>query len=391
MAKIVKPLTAVKVRQAKISEKPYKLYDGDGLFLHVSPSGRKTFRFEYSINGRKTSVTIGQYPFVSLEQARKQRMEMRDGILKGNPPGKKVRAGTSFREVAQQWHEVKSHGWSDGHSKRLWRLLEVGIFPYIGHLPIYNIKPVMVLDALKLIQERGKIELAHRTKIACSQVFKFGIAAGLCETDPSQHLSAAMIPVRRKHFASVTSPDEVSDLLKMLWSYKGAFQTETALRIAPYLFVRPGELRKAQWADIDLGKAEWRYHVGKTDTDHIVPLSKQVVNLLSKLKNLTGRGRYVFASDLYANRPMSENTINAAMRRMGISADCMTAHGFRAMARTLLDEALGFRVDLIEHQLAHSVADPLGRAYNRTQFLKERHEMMQKWADYLDALRLRNE
>lgn len=387
MARIVKPLTAIKVRQSKPSDKSYKLYDGQGLYLHVQPSGLKTWRFEYAVDTRKTSISIGRFPEMTLEQARRKRRELQAGIDNGNLPGMKARPGTSFYEVAQQWHAVKSPGWSEGHARRLWRLLEVGIFPHIGKKPIDSIKPSAVLDALRLIQDRGRIELSHRTKIACSQVFRFGVAAGLCETDPSQFLSGAMVPVRRKHFSAVTDPADVADLLRMLWAYQGSFQVECALKLSPYLFVRPGELRQAQWADINLGSAEWRYHVGKTDIDHIVPLPRQAVELLSKLYDLTGRGRYVFASDMYADRPMSENTVNAAMRRLRIPAERMTAHGFRAMARTLLDEVLGFRVDLIEHQLAHSVADPLGRAYNRTQFLKERREMMQKWADYLDELR----
>ena len=314
MARIIRPLTAVKVRQSKPKEKLYKLYDGQGLYLQVMPSGLKTWRFEYTVNKKKTSYAIGRFPEMSLEQARKKRRALQDGLEQGNLPGMKARPGTSFFEVAQQWHAVKSVGWSDGHAKRLWRLLEVGIFPYIGHLPINSIKPTAVLDALRLIQDRGKIELAHRTKIACSQVFRFGIASGVCDTDPSQFLSGAMVPVRRRHFSAVTEPDDVADLLKMLWAYQGSFQVECALKVSPYLFVRPGELRQAQWADVNLGSAQWRYHVGRTDIDHVVPLPRQVVQILSKLYDLTGRGRYVFASDVYADRPMSENTVNAAMR-----------------------------------------------------------------------------
>lgn len=231
-ARIIRPLTAVKVRQSKPKEKLYKLYDGQGLYLQVMPSGLKTWRFEYTVNKKKTSYAIGRFPEMSLEQARKKRRALQDGLEQGDLPGMKARPGTSFFEVAQQWHAVKSVGWSDGHAKRLWRLLEVGIFPYIGHLPINSIKPTAVLDALRLIQDRGKIELAHRTKIACSQVFRFGIASGVCDTDPSQFLSGAMVPVRRRHFSAVTEPDDVSDLLKMLWAYQGSFQVECALNVS---------------------------------------------------------------------------------------------------------------------------------------------------------------
>ena len=218
-------------------------------------------------------------------------------------------------------------------------------------------------------------------------MFKFAIACGLAQADPAHVLIGALTPIKRKHFASITEPDEVSKLLKVIWGYSGTYEVECALKMAAYVFVRPGELRKAEWKDINIENAEWRYHVGKTEIEHIVPLSTQVVEILKNVFPFTGSGRYIFTTGNYKDRPMSENTINGALRRLGIGKEEMTGHGFRAMARTILDEVLGYRQDIIEHQLAHTVKDPLGRAYNRTKHLNERKRMMQQWADYLDGLR----
>ena len=233
MARVVKPLTAVQCKNAKPKEKQYRLYDGNGLYLQILPSGRKSWRVDYvTANGKNTSIAIGHFPDLSLEQARKKRIALQAGIEAGDMPSRRARQGNSFFEVAKAWHEYKSPGWSEGHAKRLWRLLEVSIIPFVGGMPITDIKPVQLLELLRKIEERGKIELAHRTKIACSQVFRYAVAAGICDTDPTQFLTGAMIPVRRKHFASVTDPQEVSDLLKMLWAYKGSFQVEVALKVS---------------------------------------------------------------------------------------------------------------------------------------------------------------
>jgi integrase len=270
--------------------------------------------------------------------------------------------------------------------------LERDIFPWIGGQPIANITPPQLLDVIRRIENRGAIETAHRALANCGQVFRYAVATGRAERDPSGDLRGALPPVKGTHFASVTELGKVTEVLRAMDNYEGTFPVQCALRLAPLVFVRPGELRHAQWADIDLDTAEWRYNVSKTDTQHIVPLAKQAITILLEIRPLTGHGRYVFPSarNPKGDRPMSDNAILAAMRRMGIGKDEMSGHGFRAMARTILDEVLGFRPDFIEHQLAHAVRDPNGRAYNRTAHLPARHKMMQEWADYLDKLKSSN-
>jgi integrase len=265
--------------------------------------------------------------------------------------------------------------------------LEKDVFPFIGLRPIAEINAPELLKVFQRIEERGALETAHKARFSCGQVFRYAIATGRAERDISADLRGALPPVRTKHMASVTDPALVGPLLRALHGYQGTFTVRCALRLAPLLFVRPGELRTAQWADIDLGKAEWRYLVTKTKTDHVVPLATQAIQILRELQPLTGSGRYVFPGARSMQRPMSENTVNAALRRLGIPPQELTGHGFRAMARTILDEVHEVRIDFIEHQLAHEVKDPLGRAYNRTSHLPARRKMMQMWADYLDQLR----
>jgi len=289
--------------------------------------------------------------------------------------------------VAREWFGKHSSNWSDSHADQIIRRLERDIFPWIGGKPIADITASELLEAIHRIEQRGALETAHRILGNCGQVFCYAVATGRAERDPSGDLRGALPPPKGKHFASVTEPPQVAEVLRALDGYEGTLTVRCALRLAPLVFVRPGELRHAQWADIDLEVAEWRYTVTKTDTQHIVPLSHQAVEILRELYPLTGRWRYVFPSARSAARPMSDNAILAAMRRMCISKEEMSGHGFRAMARTILDEVLGFRPDYIEHQLAHAVRDPNGRAYNRTAHLPERRKMMQDWADYLDKLK----
>jgi integrase len=289
--------------------------------------------------------------------------------------------------VAREWFAKHSPNWAANHANRIIRRLERDIFPWIGGKPIADISPPQLLAVVRQIEERGALETAHRALSNCGQVLRYAVATGRAQRDSTRDLRGALQPVKSEHFASVTEPKKVGELLRAMDSYEGTLTVRCALRLAPLVFVRPGELRKAEWADIDLDRAEWSYTVTKTDTKHIVPLSQQAVTILRELHPLTGRGRYVFPGARSASRPMSENAILAAMRKMEIPKEEMSGHGFRAMARTILDEVLGFRPDYIEHQLAHAVRDPNGRAYNRTAHLPERRKMMQEWADYLDKLK----
>ncbi len=260
------------------------------------------------------------------------------------------------------------------------------MFPWIGKESLSEITPPQLLNVLRRIEARGALETAHRALGHCGQVFRYAVAIGKAERDPTQDLKGALPPYKKKHYAAPTDPEKFAEILRVFHGYQGAFHVQCALKLAPLVFVRPGELRKAEWADFDLTNAEWRFLVTKTETPHIVPLSRQAINILTTLKPLTGNGKYLFPSARSNDRPMSDNAILAAMRRMGIGKDEMTGHGFRATARTLLDEVLGYRPDHIEQQLAHAVRDPLGRAYNRTAHLDERRKMMQAWSDYIDSL-----
>lgn len=390
------PLTDTAIRNAKPSDKPVRMFDGGGMYLEVSPAGGKLWRMKYRVDGKEKRLSFGVYPDVGLKAAREKRDEARKLLAQGIDPGaaKKAekaerleRASNTFEAVAREWAEKMAASWSPAYGDRLMRRFERDIFPVIGSKPIIEIKPVELLGALRKIEARGVTETAHRARSDSSQVFRYAIATGRAERDVAADLVGALEPKTVEHFASVTEPAQVGELLRALDAYQGSFIVMQALRLAPLVFVRPGELRHARWADIRLDAAEWRYTVTKTKTAHIVPLSTQAVTILRELHALTGNGQYVFPSARSTGRPMSDNAVLAAMRRSGIPAEEMTGHGFRAMARTILDEVLGFRPDFIEHQLAHAVKDPNGRAYNRTAHLKERKKMMQVWADYLDKLK----
>lgn len=396
MPKLIPPLTDVQPRNAKPKEEPYKLTDGGGLYLLVNPDGGKYWRMDYRFNDKRKTLAFGKYPDVSLVQARKQRQEAKTLIQQGIDPGEnkkaqkaasKKAAANSFEVVAREWYLKFSPNWTKEHGDRIMRRLERDIFPLFGEKPISEVTAPDLLAALRGIEDRGRLETAHRARGNCSQIFRYAISTGRMAINPADALIGALPPIKKEHFAAVTDPNQVAGLLRVIDSYTGTFPVACALKIAPYVFVRPGELRKAKWADIDLDAAEWRYLVTKTQTQHIVPLARQVIAILKELHPLTGNSPYVFPSARTGERPMSDNAILAALRRMGIPKEEMTGHGFRAMARTILDEVLGFRPDLIEHQLAHAVRDPNGRAYNRTAHLPERKWMMQAWADYLDSLK----
>ena len=389
-------LTDTATRNAKPAESPYSLADGAGLSLLIQPNGGKWWRFRYRFDGKAKMLSVGIYPDVSLKDARDRRDTARKQLANGIDPGehrkavkaeKLERAANSLEAVTREWAGKMAAAWVPKYGSTLLRRFERDVFPHIGSKPIAELKAVELLAVLRKIEARGAIETAHRARGDCGQVFRYAIATGRAERDVAADLVGALEPKQTKHFASVTEPAKVAGLLRALDGYQGSFIVMAAMRLAPLLFVRPGELRHAEWRDINLDTAEWRYTVSKTNTDHIVPLATQAVAVLRDLHALTGTGRYVFPGGRSNGRPMSDNAVLAAMRRSGIPADEMTGHGFRAMARTILDEVLGFRPDFIEHQLAHAVKDPNGRAYNRTAHLAERKKMMQAWADYLDKLK----
>ncbi len=386
-------------KNTKPTEKSKKLSDGHGLYLEVMPNGSKYWRLKYRFNGKEKRLAFGVYPEISLKQAREQRDQARKLLSSGTDPSENRKAkkasrqdrlANSFEVIAREWFAKQIHAWSPNHGERILRRLEKDIFPWMGRIPISEVKAPDLLLALRKIEERGALETAHRTLQNCGQVFRYAIVTGRAERDISSDLRGALSPVRKKHLSAITDPQDVGALLRAIDSYQGYFITKYALRLAPLVFVRPGELRQAEWSEIDLEKAEWNIPAEKMKMReaHLVPLSRQAVEILQDLYPQTHHCSYVFPSVRSNKRPMSNNSILAALRRMGYSKEEMTGHGFRAMARTLLDEILGVRPDFIEHQLAHSVRDPLGRAYNRTKHLAERKKMMQQWADYLDELKV---
>jgi integrase len=389
------PLTDTAARNARSAEKPRKLADERGLYLLVTATG-KYWRMDYRYIGKRKTLSMGVYPDVSLAQARERRDEARAMLAQGIDPSanrqaiksaRMDRAANSFEVVAREWYAKYSPGWAKNHGNRILRRLERDVFPWIGSRPIAEITAPELLAVVRRIEARDALETAHRALGNCSQIFRYAVATGRADRDPSADLRGALPPARPTHFAAVTDPERAAELLLILDGYKGSNVVRYALRLAPLVFVRPGELRQAKWTDIDLEAAEWRYQVTKTGTDHIVPLSTQALAILRELMELTGASPYVFPSARSFKRPMSDNAILAAMRSAGIPKEEMSGHGFRAMARTILDEVLGIRPDYIEHQLAHAVRDPNGRAYNRTAHLAERRRMMQQWADYLDELK----
>ena len=392
------PLTDITIRHAHSSDKPRKMFDGRGLYLEVAPSGGKWWRFKYRFGGKEKRLSLGVYPDVSLKEARRRCEDARTLLTRDIDPSERRQAlkaarkhqvSSSFEAVAGEWFTKHALNWADSHSSRIINRLERDVFPWIGGKSVATLTAPQVLAVVRRVEQRGALDTAHRVLQNCGQVFRYAIATGRAKYDPTPVLRGALPPVKGGHFAALTDPKKIGPLLRALDSYQGSLIVRCALRLAPLVFVRPGELRRAEWKDIDLKASEWRFTVVKTDTPHLVPLSRQAVEILSELYPLAGRGRYVFPSNRTprGDRPMSENAVQAALWRMGIGKEEMTGHGFRAMARTLLDEVLGFRPDYIEHQLAHVVRDPLGRAYNRTAHLPERRKMMQRWADYLDRLK----
>lgn len=397
MARLVKPLTATQVANAKPKANMYKMFDGGGLFLQVNPSGGKHWKMKYRKNdGKEGLLTFGSYPAVSLEQARKLRDEARANKAAGVDPGAARREEKAERlNRATNTLEAVARDWMDVHSTKVKPqtlhiykvLLEKSVFPLIGKMPIRDMKAPDFLAMLRRLESQHQLYSVKRISIVCGLIMRFAVATGRADFDPMPSLRGSLKAHKTTHLASTTDPKQVGRLLRMIHSYPGSFVVSCALKIAPYVFVRPGELQQARWDDIDLEACEWRYTTSKTNTPHIVPLAPQVMAILKDLHALTGHGEWVFPALYQKGEPMGKTTILAALRGMGIGQDEMTPHGFRAMARTLLDEVLGERYDLIEMQLAHMVRDPNGRAYNRTVHLAERTRMMERWANYLDELR----
>ncbi|MBU0673947.1 MAG: integrase arm-type DNA-binding domain-containing protein [Proteobacteria bacterium] len=396
MPRRVLPLTPLQIRNAKPKAKDYKLTDGGGLYLFVAKGGGKLWRLKYRFGGREKLLSLGVYPQISLADARQKREEAKGIVAKGIDPGevrKEQQADTqreseTFEEVAREWHSKFISQWEPVTAKKILEMFERDVFGDFGNTPFVEINTPVLLAMLRRIEARGAIYSAHRVRGLCSQVFKYAKSTGRCENNPAADLQAALTPVKTTNRPATTDPKELAPLLRMLDSYQGSVVVCCALRLLPMLFVRPGELRAMKWADIDLERGEWSYVVTKTKTPHIVPLAKQALAVLREIKPVTDQSGFVFPSARSMKSPMSDMAINAAMRRMGIDTRTeITGHGFRAVARTILDEVLGFRPDFIEHQLAHAVRDPNGWAYNRTAHLDERKKMMQAWADYLDAIK----
>lgn len=388
------------VKNLKPSDKMFKVYDERGLYLEVTPQGSKRWRFKYRILKKEKLLSLGVYPDVKLKNARERRDEMRRMLAEGIDPSEYrksikeaslTRAANSFELVANEWHLKYSATWVKSHSDRVLTRLKRDIFPWIGSRPIAELSPQDLLKCIQRIENRGALETAHRALQNCSHIMRYAVVTGRASRDVTIDLRGALPPVKSKHFSAITEPRQVGELLRVIDSFEGTFIVQCALKLAPLVFVRPGELRKAKWADINFENKEWRYLVTKTNTDHIVPLSNQAIAILKEIYPLTGEGEFVFPSARSKNRPMSDNAILAALRRLEIPKEEMTGHGFRAMARTILDEVLGFPAHIIEHQLAHSVKDPNGRAYNRTAHLPQRKKMMQDWSDYLASLKVSGE
>jgi integrase len=392
-------LTDTAIRKAKPAEKPQRLFDGGGLYLEIAPAGGKWWRLKYRFGGKEKRLALGTYPDTGLADARMRRDDARKLLAAGIDPSEQRKAekverikaaeiaADTFEKVAREWMARQDVA-EVTKLKNKW-ILETFLFPEIGALPLSSITPRVLLDALREIEGAGLLDTASRAKIKAGQVFRWAILEGKAESDPTASLRGALKAPKTKHHAAITEPTKVGELLRAIDGFTGQPVTLAALKLAPLVFVRPGELRHAEWAEIDLDAAIWRIpgERMKMKAAHIVPLSSQAVAVLRELQLLTGSGRYVFPGIRTASRPMSENTVNAALRRLGYSKDEMTGHGFRSMAASRLNE-MGWNADAIERQLAHAESNKVREAYTHAaQYLDERKRMMQGWADYLDGLR----
>lgn len=379
--------------------------DAGGLYLEVAANGSKRWFWKYRFDGKEKRLSIGSYPSVTLKEARLARDDARRLHHQGIDPTQRrkldkalarVSAATTYEKVAREFQTMKLKEWSEAHSTKWLRLQESNLFPWIGSLPLADITAPLLLEALRRVEKRGLNETAHSLRQYAGQVFRYGIATGRCTTDPAHALRGALQAVIVKHMAAVLEPKQAGELLRAIDGYQGHPTTREALALSALLFQRPGNIRQMEWTWVDFDAAMLtipaasmkRTKQGKvTGKPHLVPLAPQALACLRRMEVLSGHGRYVFPSLLTGERPMSDNTVNTALRRMGYSKDDMTAHGFRAMARTIIGEHLDIDDDVIEAQLAHGKAGPLGMAYDRTTYMAQRRAMMVEWADYLEKLR----
>jgi len=391
-------LTAIQVKQAKPEDEPYKLSDGKGMYLRVMPGGAKYWRYKYRFAGKEKLLSLGVYPEVTLAEARTRLEQARRLKAEGKDPSaekktekltQRYEGQNTFEAVAKDWYETKISDKSESHKDRTWRILSNDLLPSLGTRPVAQISSQELLAVLRKVEARGAVDMAHRAKQTAGHVFRFAVATGRADRDPSADLKGALRPKTKKHYAAITDPSEVGKLLVAIDEFRGMPSVSFALRLSPYLFQRPGEIRSMEWDEINWEQERWEIPASKMKMrePHIVPLARQSIELLKAIFPLTGRGQFVFPGARGASRPISDNSVRVALRTIGYGNETMTPHGFRAMARTILDEVLKVRVDYIEHQLAHIQRDPNGRSYNRTKHVTERAEMMQSWADYLDELR----
>jgi len=409
LTKILNILTETRIRAISPSDKPQRVFDGGGLYLEVSPSGGHWWRLKYRFQGKEKRLSLGTYPLINLKSARDRALNAKRQLADGVDPSAERRAikesqsgaaANSFEPLAREWHKDQHKPTvSEAQATRVLGRLERDVFPWLGNLPIGEISAALILQTMRRVESRGAIETAHRELQTISQIFRYAVATGRADRDPTGDLRGALKPFITTHMASITEPEKVGELLRAIDGYTGSFVVKSALQLAPLTFVRPGELRAAQWSEFDLEAGMWRIPAERMKgtkaakakgLDHLVPLSVQAVSILKTLQPLTGHRLAVFPSTRGDGRVMSDMTMGAALRRLGFASDEMTAHGFRAMARTMLVERLDYDESIVEAQLAHRVRDALGRAYNRTQFVDQRRVMMQVWSDYLDGLKALN-
>ena len=389
-------LSDAAIRAAKPRERAFKLSDEKGLYVEVAPSGGKWWRLKYRFDGKEKRLSLGVYPDVGLKQARDKRDEARKLLADGIDPGaarkaekaaSTTAAASTFEIVARESHAKNKATWTPAVARRILSALERDAFPSIGNVPCGTLTAPQVLTMLRKIEARGVAYSAGKMREYVGQIMRYAVATGRAERDPSADLRDALTTPKTKHFAAKTEPAEVADLLRKVDAYQGMFSVRIALRLAPMLFQRPGEIRRMRWAELDLEAGTWSYYIPKTRANHLAPLPTQAIVLLRELQAVTGNGEWVFAG-VRKGRPISGNTLNAALRAMGIDTqEEHTSHGWRATARTLLHEEIGVDPNVIEHQLSHKVTDVLGPTYNRTRFLAQRRKMMQTWADYLERLK----
>ena len=389
-------LTDINIKKAKPGKKAHKLTDGGGLYLQIAPTGVKLWRFDYRFEGKRKTLALGKYPDVSLQEARERHQEARKLLSQGVDPmatkraqkaAGRERAANSFEAVAWEWHEIWKTDKHPHHAKLAVVQLEKHVFPYIGGRPISELSVPEVLTVLRRIEERS-IDMTHRVKTNISFIMRYAIATGRADRDPCSDLRGVLRPrPKKENFATLLEPARIGLLLRAIDMYGGGMIVRAALRLTPLLFTRPGELRNMRWSEIDFDNATWNYVSTKRDKEITVPLARQVVEVLKDLQTLTGRYEYVF-TNTRGRVPIGPHTLTMALRCLGYTGDEQTIHGFRAMARTMLDEVLRVDPRLIEFEMTHSTGDPL--KYNRARYLDDRRKMMQTWADYLDDLKTGN-